>query len=97
MAGPRVPAGFSRGARPDREGAGSTTLKKIKRVAAGFRSFTNYRLRYHAISVDFEPSNPLSRPFWLGLGFQPTGYRLRRTIDTAHTVHSARSSAPPTT
>jgi GNAT superfamily N-acetyltransferase len=56
-----------------------------------------HRTGYHAISVDFEPSNPLSRPFWLGLGFQPTGYRLRRTIDTPHTVHSARSSAPPTT
>lgn len=54
-----------------------------------------HRTGYRAISVDFEPSNPLSRPFWLGLGFQPTGYRLRRTIDTAHTVNSARSPAPP--
>jgi GNAT superfamily N-acetyltransferase len=56
-----------------------------------------HRTGYHAISVDFEPSNPRSRPFWLGLGFQPTGYRLRRTIDTAHTIHSARSSPALTT
>jgi GNAT superfamily N-acetyltransferase len=50
-----------------------------------------YRNGYHTISVDFEPSNPVSRPFWLGLGFQPTGYRLRRAIDTAHTIQNARS------
>jgi NADH:ubiquinone oxidoreductase subunit F (NADH-binding) len=56
-----------------------------------------HRTGYHAISVDFEPSNLRSRPFWLGLGFQPTGYRLRRTIDTAHTIHSARSSPALTT
>jgi GNAT superfamily N-acetyltransferase len=52
-----------------------------------------HRTGYHTISVDFEPSNPLSRPFWLGLGFEPTGYRLRRTIDTAHTVPTARPPA----
>ena len=56
-----------------------------------------HRTGYHTISVDFEPSNPLSRPFWLGLGFQPTGYRLRRTIDTAHTIHSPRKLSTPTT
>jgi len=33
-----------------------------------------------AISVDFEPSNAASRPFWLGLGFRPTGYSMLRTI-----------------
>ena len=36
------------------------------------------------VSVDFDSANPLSRPFWLGLGFQPTGYRLRRAIDVRH-------------
>jgi GNAT superfamily N-acetyltransferase len=39
-----------------------------------------HRHGHHTISVDFEPSNPLSRPFWLGLGFRPSGYRQRRTI-----------------
>lgn len=39
---------------------------------------------HEAISVDFDSANPLSRPFWLGLGFQPTGYRLRRAIDVRH-------------
>jgi hypothetical protein len=29
-------------------------------------------------------TNPLSRPFWLGVGFEPTGYRLRRTIDASY-------------
>ena len=32
------------------------------------------------IGVDFDSANPLSRPFWLGNGFQPTGYRVRRVI-----------------
>jgi GNAT superfamily N-acetyltransferase len=32
------------------------------------------------LSVDFEPANPLSRPFWLGAGFRPTGYSALRTI-----------------
>lgn len=35
---------------------------------------------HQQISVDFESMNPLSRPFWLGLGFVPTGYRQRRVI-----------------
>jgi GNAT superfamily N-acetyltransferase len=39
-----------------------------------------HRNGHHTMSVDFEPSNPLSRPFWLGLGFRPSGYRQRRTI-----------------
>jgi hypothetical protein len=32
------------------------------------------------VSVDFMPANPLSRPFWLGAGFTPTGYGVARTI-----------------
>ena len=35
------------------------------------------------ISVDFDSANRLSRPFWLGLDFTPTGYRLRRVIRLA--------------
>jgi GNAT superfamily N-acetyltransferase len=33
------------------------------------------------VSVDFESANPLSRPFWLGNGFQPVGYGLLRILD----------------
>jgi hypothetical protein len=33
------------------------------------------------VSVDFEPANPLSRPFWLGNGFRPIGYGVLRSID----------------
>jgi GNAT superfamily N-acetyltransferase len=39
---------------------------------------------FHTVSVDFESANPLSRPFWLGLRFKPTGYRVRRTIDAVY-------------
>jgi GNAT superfamily N-acetyltransferase len=35
---------------------------------------------YQWVSVDFEPANPLSRPFWLGSGFGPTGYAVLRSI-----------------
>ncbi len=42
------------------------------------------------VSVDFDSANPLSRPFWLGLGFQPTGYRLRRAIAVHHQRRSRR-------
>jgi GNAT superfamily N-acetyltransferase len=35
---------------------------------------------FHSVSVDFMPANPLSRPFWLGAGFTPTGYGVARTI-----------------
>ncbi len=38
------------------------------------------------ISVDFAAANPLSRPFWLGNGFRPTGYSLLRLIDPRHTA-----------
>ena len=43
---------------------------------------------HETVSVDFESSNPLSRPFWLGLGFQPTGYRVRRMIDPSYKVRA---------
>jgi hypothetical protein len=43
---------------------------------------------HKAVSVDFDSSNPLSRPFWRGLGFEPTGYRVRRTIDPSYTVRA---------
>jgi GNAT superfamily N-acetyltransferase len=36
---------------------------------------------YRWVSVDFEPANPLSRPFWLGNGFRPIGYGVLRSID----------------
>jgi GNAT superfamily N-acetyltransferase len=39
---------------------------------------------YLWISVDFSPSNPLSRPFWLGTGFRPTGYTTLREIHGAY-------------
>jgi GNAT superfamily N-acetyltransferase len=35
---------------------------------------------HHWLSVDFEPANPLSRPFWLGSGFEPTAYAVLRSI-----------------
>ena len=43
---------------------------------------------HETVSVDFDSSNPLSRPFWLGLGFEPTGYRVRRMIDPSYTVRA---------
>jgi GNAT superfamily N-acetyltransferase len=39
---------------------------------------------YRTVSVDFDSPNPRSRPFWLGLGFKPTGYRVHRTIDATY-------------
>jgi GNAT superfamily N-acetyltransferase len=42
---------------------------------------------YDTVSVDFDSPNPLSRPFWMGLGFQPTGYGVRRTIDASFAGH----------
>ena len=35
---------------------------------------------HETVSVDFDSPNPLSRPFWLGAGFTPTGYGVARTI-----------------
>jgi GNAT superfamily N-acetyltransferase len=45
-----------------------------------------YRDGHETVSVDFDSSNPLSRPFWLGMGFEPTGYRVRRMIDASYAV-----------
>lgn len=39
---------------------------------------------YRWVSVDFDSSNPLSRPFWLGAGFRPVGYGAFRWIHPAH-------------
>ncbi|MEM9516383.1 MAG: GNAT family N-acetyltransferase [Actinomycetota bacterium] len=39
---------------------------------------------HDSISVSFSSANPLSRPFWLGAGFQPTGYSVVRAIHPAH-------------
>lgn len=36
------------------------------------------------VAVDFEPANPLSRPFWLSSGFEPVGYGVLRSIHPAH-------------
>ena len=47
---------------------------------------------HETVSVDFDSANPLSRPFWLGLGFHPTGYRLRRSIDVRHQRRPAHSA-----
>jgi GNAT superfamily N-acetyltransferase len=41
-----------------------------------------HRHGYRWVSVDFQPSNPLSRPFWLGAGFRPTGYAAMRIIES---------------
>ncbi len=35
---------------------------------------------YASLGVDFASANPLSRPFWLGEGFRPTGYGLIRVL-----------------
>ncbi|MBV9326107.1 MAG: GNAT family N-acetyltransferase [Chloroflexi bacterium] len=39
---------------------------------------------YAWVAVDFEPANPLSRPFWLGRGFAPLGYSALRSIHASH-------------
>ena len=36
---------------------------------------------YQWVSVDFDTANPLSRPFWLNVGFHPAGYGVLRFID----------------
>jgi GNAT superfamily N-acetyltransferase len=43
-----------------------------------------YRHDFPSISVDFDSANPLSRPFWFGAGFAPTGYQLTRSIDPSY-------------
>ncbi|HEY7043050.1 MAG TPA: GNAT family N-acetyltransferase [Nocardioidaceae bacterium] len=47
-----------------------------------------YGRGYETVSVDFESANPLARPFWLGIGFEPTGYRVRRMIDASYGGHA---------
>jgi GNAT superfamily N-acetyltransferase len=47
---------------------------------------------HETVSVDFESSNPLSRPFWLGMGFETVGYRVQRRIDTSFTVRAQTGS-----
>jgi GNAT superfamily N-acetyltransferase len=39
---------------------------------------------YEWVAVDFAASSPMSRPFWLSAGFQPTGYGLLRVVDPSH-------------
>jgi GNAT superfamily N-acetyltransferase len=40
----------------------------------------SYGRGFHTLSVDFQPANPLSRPFWLGAGFRPVGYGYTRAV-----------------
>ena len=47
---------------------------------------------YEWIGVDFAAANLLSRPFWLGAGFQPTGFGLLRHIDPTHSTTTARTT-----
>jgi GNAT superfamily N-acetyltransferase len=68
---------------------GSTaTLPDVRRRGVG-RALVDAALDwahhhgYEWISVDFATANPLSRPFWLGAGFRPTGYGVLRLIDQA--------------
>ena len=39
---------------------------------------------HETVSVDYQPTNPLSRRFWLGLGFNPIGFGLVRQIHPGH-------------
>lgn len=39
------------------------------------------------VAVDYDSPNPLSRPFWIGLGFRTVGYRSHRTIDPSYSTH----------
>ena len=38
---------------------------------------------YPTVSVDFDSPNPLSRPFWTGLGFEIVGFGARRLYDSS--------------
>lgn len=60
--------------RPDARGRGVGTA--LVAVALDEARAAGHRF----LSVDFDSTNPLSRPFWLGLGFTPTGHRVRRVI-----------------
>lgn len=60
--------------RPDVRGRGIGTALVAAAIDAA-------RARGHRqLSVDFASANALSRPFWLGLGFTPTGERVRRVL-----------------
>jgi GNAT superfamily N-acetyltransferase len=66
---------------------GSTaTLPDVRRQGVG-RALVDAAMEwahdhgFEWISVDFATANPLSRPFWLGAGFRPTGYGVLRLID----------------
>ncbi len=66
---------------------GSTaTLPDVRRRGVG-RALVDAALNwahdhgFEWISVDFATANRLSRPFWLGAGFRPTGYGVLRLID----------------
>ena len=50
---------------------------------------------YEWVGVDFAAANPLSRPFWLDAGFQPTGFGLLRHIDPAHARQRRGPDARP--
>jgi GNAT superfamily N-acetyltransferase len=50
---------------------------------------------YRWVSVDFQSANPLSRPFWLGVGFRPTGYGAMRIIDPAYHLAAAGIESEP--
>lgn len=43
---------------------------------------------YSGVTVSFQPSNPVSRRFWLGSGFVPTGFWTVRTIHGSYATQS---------
>jgi GNAT superfamily N-acetyltransferase len=55
-----------------------------------------YAHDYQWISVDFDTANPLSRPFWLNVGFRPAGYGVLRLIDRGAPGQPARHQNLPT-
>lgn len=65
----------------------TATLPDVRRRGVGHALVTAavawaYRAGYASLGVDFASANPLSRPFWLGEGFRPTGYGLIRVLAT---------------
>jgi GNAT superfamily N-acetyltransferase len=53
----------------------------VGRVLVGAAADWAHRRGHRWLGVDFASANPVSRPFWLGAGFRPTGYGLMRFID----------------
>lgn len=47
---------------------------------------------HETIAVDFDSANLLSRPFWIGNGFRPTGHRLRRVLAARPTEQPMRQA-----